>query len=388
MGRSSIEAHFGGAGVDVQVHSGIEIGFLDAADIAERIPVHGERPGFVGLEPTVIGLMVRVGAHHQLDARAVGIAEGGIPSPAAGAVAPAPEFFTGYDVVVGHAHGAGLFAVVVAGKEIVIVIPGEDRIRGEVVLVPTDIDAFGEIGAAIGGMGNRPAGKLAFGVVYAELGAGREDHLVVLIGVDGEVGEAEHGVHFGGAVEDPHGGFQDCLAGPQRVSHGPAHALAHFQLTHPDGLTAIGIFLHFVLHGDESAGAMVMRDIPLHAAGHPGADEADEGRLDDVLAIDEVIVVGLIDAFENAAADLRQDADLEVLVFQIDDGVSLVDFSARQRVVHGVGVDRSLRALRLAAEEERGVRFRVTCQISGDDNVGFPYLYAGNIGGERGSRRP
>src|ERR1039458_1945568 len=118
MGRSSIEAHFGGAGVDVQVHSGIEIGFLDAADIAERVPVHGERPGFIGLEPTVIGLIVRVSSHHQLDVRAVGIAEGGVPSLAAGAVTPGPELLTWYDVVVGHAHGSSLFAVVVAGKEI------------------------------------------------------------------------------------------------------------------------------------------------------------------------------------------------------------------------------------------------------------------------------
>jgi len=59
---------------------------------------------------------------------------------------------------------------------------------------------------------------------------------------------------------------------------------------------------------------------------HPGADEPDQGRLDDVLTVDEVIVVGLIDTFENPAADLRQDADPDVLVFQIDNGVSLVDF--------------------------------------------------------------
>src|ERR1039458_2351936 len=165
MGRSSIEAHFGGAGVDVQVHSGIEIGFLDAADIAERVPVHSERPGFVGLEPTVIGLIVRVSAHHQFDVWAVSIAEGGIPSLAAGTVAPGPELFTGYDVVVGHTHGSCLFAVVIAGEELFLVIPGKDRVSRQVVLIPTDIDALGGLRAAISGMGNRPVGELAFGVV-------------------------------------------------------------------------------------------------------------------------------------------------------------------------------------------------------------------------------
>ncbi len=60
-----------------------------------------------------------------------------------------------------------------------------------------------------------------------------------------------------------------------------------------------------VLHGDKSAGAVVVRDVPLDPTGNPGADQADQGRLDDVLTVKEIVVVGFVDRLEEAAADLR-----------------------------------------------------------------------------------
>ena len=45
--------------------------------------------------------------------------------------------------------------------------------------------------------------------------------------------------------------------------------------------------------GHEGAGPMVLRPVELDAAGDPGARQADERGLDDVLAVDEVVAVGL-----------------------------------------------------------------------------------------------
>ena len=45
-------------------------------------------------------------------------------------------------------------------------------------------------------------------------------------------------------------------------------------------------------------------DVPLDAAGDPGADEADERGCDDVLMVDEVVVIGLVQRGEEPAADL------------------------------------------------------------------------------------
>ena len=76
-----------------------------------------------------------------------------------------------------------------------------------------------------------------------------------------------------------------------------------------------------------------MRDVPLDTARDPRADQPDQRGLDHVLAIDEVVVVGLVDAFEQPSADLGQDADAHEFVFQIDDLVVLVGLLEREIVI-------------------------------------------------------
>ena len=123
--------------------------------------------------------------------------------------------------------------------------------------------------------------------------------------------------------------------------------------------------------GRKVRGAMVMRDVPLDAAGNPGADQADERRLDDVLAINEVVAVALVHRLEQPPANLRQDADPHIFVFQIDDAIDLVRFDMGQRVVERVGINAALGALRVASEVEHRVRLRVSGQIGRDGQFLF-----------------
>ena len=67
----------------------------------------------------------------------------------------------------------------------------------------------------------------------------------------------------------------------------------------------------------EGAGAVVLRPVELDAAGDPRPGEADERRLDHVLAVEEiVVVVRLVLADEDASADFRQHHQPDELVFQ------------------------------------------------------------------------
>ena len=131
----------------------------------------------------------------------------------------------------------------------------------------------------------------------------------------------------------------------------------------------------------------MMRDVPFEAARDPGAEQADQGRFDHMLAVNEVIVVGLVNAFEDAAAHLRKDADTNVLIFEIDNGISFVDFLAGQRVVHGIGIDRRQRALGLTPEEEHRIRFRISGQVSRDNRLCLPNPHRGSVGGKGCGRR-
>jgi len=57
--------------------------------------MHAERPGFVGLKPTVIGLIIRVSADHEFDVGAVVIGQRGVPSLAAGPLPQVQNFLPG-----------------------------------------------------------------------------------------------------------------------------------------------------------------------------------------------------------------------------------------------------------------------------------------------------
>ncbi len=130
----------------------------------------------------------------------------------------------------------------------------------------------------------------------------------------------------------------------------------------------------------------MVRNVPFDTAGDPGPDQSDQGGLDDVLAIEEVIAVGLVDGLEEPSADLRQDANLDIFVLEIDELVALVDLLAGQRVVKRIGIDPSLGALRLPPEEEHRALLRRTGQVGGDHGVLLVDLDRGGLGRGRAER--
>ena len=187
-----------------------------------------------------------------------------------------------------------------------------------------------------------------------ELRAGRENDLILSLACTATLAKQSIVLATGVRLRMRTGAFQIRFARAQRVADGPAHALAHFQFAHPDGLAAVGVRLDAVLHRQERGGAVMVRNVPLDAAGNPRADQADERRLDDVLAIDEVVAVALVHRLEQPPADLRQHADAHVFVLQVNDAIGLVRLDAREGVVKRVGINAPLRALRVAAEIKHG----------------------------------
>ncbi|MBA7669274.1 hypothetical protein ES703_77403 [subsurface metagenome] len=65
-------------------------------------------------------------------------------------------------------------------------------------------------------------------------------------------------------------------------------------LTYPHSLAAIRIFLQRVVKRHKSCRSVVVRDAPFYTAGDPRAEHSYKGRLDYVLAIKKIIVVGFV----------------------------------------------------------------------------------------------
>ena len=153
--------------------------------------------------------------------------------PAARAAAPGPELLARDDIVVGNAHDAGVLPVIVAGKKILLVIPGKHRISAVMIFVPAHINALGEVRAGVLRRRNRPGGKVALGVMSHKLRAGRKDDLVAVVDVDRDIGEAQHRSGDRGPVHHAERRLEIGLSRIERHAHGPAHAIAQFQLPYP-----------------------------------------------------------------------------------------------------------------------------------------------------------
>ncbi len=103
---------------------------------------------------------------------------------------------------------------------------------------------------------------------------------------------------------------------------------------------------------------MVVKHAPLDPAGNPGAEHADEVRLDHVLPVEEVVAVGLVVRLEDAPADLRKHHEPHVRVLEYEGRVGLVRLLVGEVVEHGVGIHGPHGALVAAAVVEPGVYVR------------------------------
>ncbi len=302
-------------------------------------------------------------------------------------VAPRPELLARNHIVVGNAHDPRILPVVVPGHEVVRVVPRKHAAGGRVVFVPAHVHPFGVVRAHVFGGGDGPRSEVDLGVIGDKLRAWRIDHLVVVIYMHRDVAEAQHRGRHRRPVAHAERRLQVRLPRTQRHAHRPLHAVAQLQFADPYGLGAVGVLLHLVLHRQEAGGAVVVWQVPLDPAGDPRAQQADQRRLDHMLVVDEVVAVGFVHRLEDLAADLRQNPDLHILVFQIDHGVGLVFFLRRQIVVRGIGIDAVLRALRRSAEVELRIGVRLAQQVSRDDNLLLPHPHRSGLRRRCGLRR-
>jgi hypothetical protein len=148
------------------------------------------------------------------------------------------------------------------------------------------------------------------GVKGDTLDIGRKNELVVLVDVYGGIDPPQEKLGQRGAIEQLHLQFEISLARMHAHAQHAFHAIHRFVLAHPERDRAIVFDRH------KRGRAMMHGPVELHAAGKPRAKQSNQRGLDDVLAIDEIVAVGFIQHGMDASAEARQDAQLDILVFQ------------------------------------------------------------------------
>ena len=201
---------------------------------------------------------------------------------------------------------------------------------------------------------DRERGPVVLVVVEPEVAARREEDLVVVAAVHRDVRPVDHRLDPGLAVHEDVLGLQHGAVGEQGEADRPLQAAAQLRLADPERLGAVLVRNELPVDRHRGGRAVVVREIPLHAAGDPRAEHADERGLHDVLAVEDLEAGLLVREVEEVPAVLREEAHLEPLVLEHEVLVVLVDLLVVQHVLHRVRVHAALRALVDAPREEDG----------------------------------
>ena len=128
---------------------------------------------------------------------------------------------------------------------------------------------------------------------------------------------------------------------------------------HPRRHAAVVAALDGDFDGHERRGAVVLRPVELHAAREPRTGKPHERGLDDIVAVEEVVVVvGLVLPDVDAPADFGKEDDARVVVFERHGVVFLHYRLVHHLVDERYGIDLPARALVDALLEEHRVLLR------------------------------
>ena len=307
-----------------EAHGRVFIGPAERAGAFDRVPIFPPLEGMVRRKEAV-GLLIHEPAALDFAIGTVVIAEDAGPSAAFFGGAPGEHLLPEGVADIGDVRDAEIPLFVIDAEEVLPPVEREDIASVLVGIVGGHVFAVMDGPVVVPAPGTHPGA----GVDHAHSEAGR----------DGGVGPEVIGMGEGGAIGQPDVGFDQARSRAEPNPHGPGHAEALLEVAHPGGGAAIGLSDQPVVHGRGGGNGVAFGEVELDAAAEPRAAQSDEAGLDDVVAIEDLPAGELILGGVEVPAELGQDDDLHVFVFQhqgpiLDRAGHLADV-----VHHGIGVD-------------------------------------------------
>ena len=326
----------------------------------------------VGLEPGEVRLVVAVHAGHQLDIGAVRIRQIPIPGLAEVAAAPGPLLLSRGHMMVRHMEYTGLHAVVVAAHEVIVRALRHIRSGHRDVLVAGNVYALAVVVLVILSRGDGEAGNRPFSVVIDAVHVRREDGLGVVVHRHRRIRPPQEGLGQRGPVVELSADFDIGLVRIQRKLRDLLGAVHLVHVVDQQRLAAVRVLPQLMVHRHIGRGTMVLRPVELDAAGDPGSQKPHQRRLDHMIVVNKVVIIGLVVGPLDSAAQLRQDHHLDVLILQIDRLPVPVMLLPADDLGGGIGINLSRASLIHPLLQKHGILIGLSDFIGGDQHRLFP----------------
>ena len=283
----------------------------------DGIPELAERLGFSRVQEGEVGLIVGIDSGHEFDVRSRVVGQVAVPSPTEFMVAPGPLLFAWGDVMIRYMDEAGFVSVVVPAEEVSGRSDGHVRCRDWDIFVPVQSSAGAVVDAVVAVPTDWKLRHGALGMVGHVGDIGREEGLVVVVHAGGDIGPPEEGLHERCSVVQANEELDIRSAGIEADAVHALHAVHGFMLAQPDRFGAVLVLFKFDVHRHERGRSVVLRPVELDTARNPWSGQADERWFYDILSIEKIVAIRLVRADMDAAADLGQNHQRDVFIFEM-----------------------------------------------------------------------
>ena len=318
------------------VEAGREVpaGEVESAGFRHREPAVALNQRPPRFEQPVVGLQ-REGAGLEFTVVQMVVGELIDEHPAVAGTAEGPDLAPAHQAVVGVMNDAEVAAVVVDAEEVLVHRLGEDREVLADVPEPAHVDAA--VDRIVQPVETRSIHRR---VGEQPPGGRRKDELRLLPDRAGRVHPVVEAVRIGGRVAELRLDVDRSDAGMERDRDRPRHPADQFEIAdgHRGGTIRMdgGAALYFF----QRLRVVAVGEVELHADRGPGAAHREEAGADHRVAVEHLLTVELVECGVEAAAQLRQNRQLEKFVLQSERFKNALLLPELNHFAERVGVDR------------------------------------------------
>ena len=242
-------------------------------------------------------------------------------------------------MVIRHMQQSGVLSLVKVPDEVKIRMCRHIGSRHPDILIPGNVHPGGIVGLVVFARSDRKGGNRPFPVVHHGVHVRREHGEGIVIHGYSRIRPPQEGLGIIGRVEQPAPDLDIRLVRIQ------GHAGVSLGTVDPVGLPdrhrggSVRVFAEGVIHRHKGGRPVVLRPVELDSAADPRSGQSDQCGLDHPVVVYKVIAVRLVQRPLDAAAQLRQDHHIQVIILQDQRFVfgilfGIADFLADRDRVH------------------------------------------------------
>ncbi|MNI40763.1 hypothetical protein D3C73_949980 [compost metagenome] len=195
----------------------------------------------------------------------------------------------------------------------------------------------------------------------------------MLINGNRRIGPPEEGLRLGRPVIQPGVNLQIRLAGIEPEGGGDLGAVHPVDFTDPDNRASVLCCVIAVLHHTEGVRTVMLRPVEFNPPGNPWPGKPHQRRLNHPVIIDKIIPVGLIQRPVDSPAELRQNFNPDVLIFQNEQLIVLIVLHVRDGLDHRIRIHPARASLVHPLLQKHRIGICCSSLIRRNKHLCFPY---------------